>query len=100
MNGGRIGDGCTWLLAHAHISHTSHTTRHTSHVTRHTPHVTRCIRAVYAQVLDEEEELIKWYCKAESIAAEVAVSTQKTRDEYAAKAAGHLAAAEYTAAAS
>jgi hypothetical protein len=42
------------------------------------------------QVLDEEEELIKWYCKAESIAAEVAVSTQKTRAEYAAKAAGSL----------
>lgn len=68
-------------------------------VTRHTSHVTRCIRAVFAQVFDEEEELIKWYCKAESIAAEVAVSTQKTRAEYAAKAAGHLVAAEYTAAA-
>ena len=51
-------------------------------------------------MLDEEEELIKWYCKAESIAAEVAVSTQKTRAEYAAKAAGHFAAAEHSAAAS
>ena len=86
----------------AHGSSHMHTSviRHTPHVTRHTPHVTRCIRAVYAQVLDEEEELIKWYCKAESIAAEVAVSTQKTRAEYAAKAAGHLAAAEHSAAAS
>jgi hypothetical protein len=45
-------------------------------------------RSVFEVVRDDEDELLKWYVKAENIAAEVKLSSQKTRAEYATKAEG------------